>query len=86
MKLKPLPPQDGVSRLSLSIRSSTSASLDDYLKFYEQSCGHSIEKSRLVDAILKEYFESDSSFRAFRKTGGTKGAGARTDAQPESQD
>lgn len=82
MKLKPLPAQDGVARLSLSIRSSTSKALDDYLKFYEETYGQAVEKSRLVDAILKDYFESDTSFKAHAKKSGSRKA--KTDVEDQS--
>ena len=76
MKLKALPEQDGVARLSLSIRNSTSKLLEDYLRFYQATYNQSVEKSRLVDAILKDYFESDASFRAYVRKAQTPAAAA----------
>lgn len=67
MKLKPLPKADGVARVSWSIRASTLESLEAYLEYYKNVYGQSVDKSPLVDAMLRDYMASDASFKAHLK-------------------
>lgn len=67
MKLKPLPKADGVARVSWSIRASTLENLEAYLEHYKAVYGQVVDKSPLVDAILRDYMASDVSFKAHLK-------------------
>lgn len=63
MKLKPLPPSDPVSRISVSLRSSVHAHLSLYAEFYEQNYKEPIDISVLITQMLKDYMAEDKGFQ-----------------------
>lgn len=68
MKLKKVTHVDPVERLAVSVRHSTMVKLEAYRAHYKETYGEEIEKSELVEHILKEYITTDRDFMKATKT------------------
>lgn len=62
MKLKKVTQNDPVERLAVSVKRSTMTLLDAYRAHYKATYGEEIEKSELVEHILKEFISTDRDF------------------------
>jgi hypothetical protein len=62
MKLKKVTKNDPLGRLAVSVRSTTLAMLETYRAHYRATYGEEIERSQLVDEILRDYMQSDKAF------------------------
>ena len=62
MKLKRIVKSEPVVRLAVSIKTSTMARLDAYQKYYKSAYGEDIERSALVEEMLREFMGSDKDF------------------------
>lgn len=75
MKLPRVTTNDPVERLPISVRKSTADLLEAYRTRYKQQYGDAIEKSALVENILRMFIQSDKDFMKWFEQGGN-GAGA----------
>lgn len=62
MKLKKVTQNDPVERLAVSVKRSTMAMLDAYRAHYLSTYGEEIEKSHLVEEMLREFMQADKDF------------------------
>lgn len=62
MKLKKVTKNDPLERLAVSVRKSTLDMLGRYQSYYKKTYGEDIERSHLVEEILKEFMSSDKTF------------------------
>ncbi len=62
MKLKKVTQNDPVERLAVSVKRSTMTMLDAYRAHYQTTYGEEIEKSHLVEEMLREFMLSDKDF------------------------
>ncbi len=62
MKLKKVTQNDPVERLAVSVKRSTMTMLDAYRAHYQSTYGEEIEKSHLVEEMLREFMLSDKDF------------------------
>lgn len=63
MKIKKVTQNDPVERLAVSVRQSVMKTLEAYRDFYKQTYGEEIERSQLVEQILREFMASDKDFQ-----------------------
>lgn len=63
MKLRKVTNFDPVERLAVSVRQSTLAALAAYQEHYKKTYGEEIERSQLVEEILRDYMETDKAFQ-----------------------
>lgn len=63
MKLKKVTNFDPVERLAVSVRQSTLQALAAYQEHYKNTYGEGIERSQLVEEILRDYMETDKAFQ-----------------------
>lgn len=63
MKIKKVTVNDPVERLAVSVRQSVMKSLEAYRDFYKMTYGEEIERSQLVEQILREFISSDKDFQ-----------------------
>lgn len=83
MKLKKVTVNDPVERLAVSVRQSTTRMIADYMAHYEEVYGERIEKSQLVEEIIRDYIAADKDF-AKKQSGASKAAAkaAKTTRDP----
>ena len=62
MKLKKVTQNDPVERLAVSVKNSTMQMLDAYRAHYQATYGEEIEKSHLVEEMLREFMQTDKDF------------------------
>jgi hypothetical protein len=62
MKLKQIAKVEPMTRLTVSVSESTMKLLEAYLERYTEVYGGPIEKSKLVEEMLREFMTSDKSF------------------------
>lgn len=62
MKLKKVTQNDPVERLAVSVKRSTMTAIEAYRAHYKATYGEEIEKSELVEHILKDYMSADREF------------------------
>ncbi len=62
MKLKKVTLNDPVERLAVSVKRSTMSMLDAYRSHYQATYGEEIEKSHLVEEMLRDFMLSDKDF------------------------
>ena len=62
MKLKKVTQNDPVERLAVSVKRSTMSMLDAYRAHYQSTYGEEIEKSHLVEEMLREFMQTDKDF------------------------
>lgn len=62
MKLKKVTKNDPVERLAVSIHKSTMDQLNRYQAHYKATYGEDIERSHLVEEMLRDYMETDKAF------------------------
>jgi hypothetical protein len=62
MKLKRIVKNEPMVRLTASIKASTLALLESYQAYYRGAYGEEVERSALVDEILREFINSDKDF------------------------
>jgi hypothetical protein len=75
MKLRKVTQNDPITRLAVSIRSTTERRLEAYRAHYEATYGEPIEKSNLVENILLDYMRDDKDFaKALATQDATKAA------------
>lgn len=67
MKLRQVAKNDPMERLTASVSRSTVQMLEAYREHYRQVYGEEIERSRLVEEILKEFISSDKDFAKARE-------------------
>lgn len=66
MKLK-LQPKDPGVRVGFTVRASTNAMLDAYLAAYSKASGEPAVAGEVVDAMLRDFMETDKDFmKAYR--------------------
>lgn len=86
MKLKKVTQNDPIERLAVSIKSSTSKLLERYRDHYFATYGEPIEKSHLVEQVLREFMNSDKEFQKFLAQDSEDAADSKKDAAPKSDD
>lgn len=74
MKLKKVTKNEPLVRLAVSVRASTLHMLEAYRAHYRVAYGEEIERSQLVDEILRDYMQSDKDFMK-KRTGLEKAVG-----------
>lgn len=62
MKLRKVTQNDPVERLAVSVKRSTMTMLEAYRAHYQATYGEEIEKSHLVEEMLREFMQSDKDF------------------------
>ena len=62
MKLPRVTNNEPVERLPISVKKSTAAMLEAYRQQYKAAYGDSIEKSALVEHILRMFMTADKAF------------------------
>lgn len=62
MKLKKVTKHDPIARLAVSIHQSTMDLLSAYQAHYKATYGEDIERSHLVEEVLRDYMEADKNF------------------------
>ena len=62
MKLKKVTKNDPVERLAVSIKKSTMEMLAAYQTHYKKTYGEDIERSHLVEEMLREFMLTDKDF------------------------
>lgn len=62
MKLKKVTINDPMERLAVSVRKSTMDLVGAYQSHYEAVYGEKIERSQLVEEILREFISADKDF------------------------
>lgn len=62
MKLKRIVKNEPVVRLAVSIKASTMTRLEAYQEYYKSAYGEDIERSTLVEEMLRELMNSDKDF------------------------
>lgn len=62
MKIKKVTQNDPVERLAVSVKRSTMTMLDAYRTHYLATYGEEIEKSHLVEEMLREFMQADKDF------------------------
>lgn len=67
MKLKKIAKPEAVERLTVSITESTMTLLEGYMHYYAEKYGTPVERSRLVEEILKEFITTDKAFMQWFK-------------------
>lgn len=68
IRLRKVTQNDPVERLAVSVRKSTVEMLEGYREHYKKAYGEEIEKSHLVEEILRDYMTADKDFvREFAK-------------------
>lgn len=82
MKLSRVTSSDPLERLTASVRKSTAEMLGAYQQRYQQVYGDEIDKSKLVDELLRGFMLSDKDFLKFLedrrpKTDGGAGGAAQ---------
>lgn len=85
MKLSRVTSSDPLERLTASVRKSTSEMLAAYQKRYCQVYGDEIDKSKLVDELLRGFMLSDKDFVKFldeQRSQSSAGAGLPGSASP----
>lgn len=80
MKLKKVTVNDPVERLAVSIKSSTMSMLEAYREHYRATYGEEIERSHLVEEILRDYMSSDKDFNKPQAADAKKAKPAKSDA------
>lgn len=65
IKLRKLSKADTAARLAVSVKSSTLNSLEVYREMYEKQYGEPIERSQLVDEMLRDFMVSDKGFQKY---------------------
>ncbi|MCC5610892.1 DUF2274 domain-containing protein [Nostoc sp. CHAB 5834] len=65
IKLRKLSKADTAVRLAVSVKSSTSQNIDIYKEMYEKQYGEPIERSQLVDEMLRDFMNSDKGFQKY---------------------
>lgn len=65
MKLSRVTSSDPLERLTASVRKSTAEMLGAYQQRYQQVYGDEIDKSKLVDELLRGFMLSDKDFLKF---------------------
>lgn len=65
MKLSRVTSSDPLERLTASVRKSTAEMLGAYQQRYQQVYGDEIDKSKLVDELLRGFMLSDKDFTKF---------------------
>lgn len=81
MKLKKVTKNDPIERLAVSIHQSTMALLAKYQAHYSATYGEEIERSHLVEEMLRDYIESDKDFNRGAPVTASKPSLARTVAK-----
>ena len=65
MKLSRVTSSDPLERLTASVRKSTAEMLSSYQQRYQQVYGDEIDKSKLVDELLRGFMLGDKDFVRF---------------------
>ncbi len=81
MKLKKVTVNDPVERLAVSVRQSTTQMIAAYMAHYEAVYGERIEKSQLVEEIIRDYIAADKDFA--KKQAGADKAAAKAAKAPK---
>ncbi len=81
MKLKKVTVNDPVERLAVSVRQSTTQMIAAYMAHYEEVYGERIEKSQLVEEIIRDYIAADKDFA--KKQAGAGKAAAKAARAPK---
>jgi hypothetical protein len=83
MKLKKVTKNDPIERLAVSIHQSTMDMLARYQAHYKATYGEEIERSHLVEEMLRDYMESDKDFVKWQSSQpAAKPARGAADSQP----
>lgn len=62
MRLKKVTKNDPIERLAVSVHQSTMELLTQYQRHYKNTYGEEIERSHLVEEIIRDYISSDKAF------------------------
>jgi hypothetical protein len=62
MKLAKVTSNDPVQRLAVSVRKSTNEQIDAYRDYYKSVYGDEIERSHLVEEMLRGFMSTDKEF------------------------
>lgn len=67
MRLRKVTHNDPAERLAVSVRQSTMQMLDEYQAHYARVYGETIERSQLVEEVLRDYMTNDKAFMKARQ-------------------
>lgn len=76
MKLGKVTTNDPIQRLAVSVRKSTNAQIDQYREYYKTVYGDDIERSHLVEEILRNFMNTDKEFAKFLEVQKKPGKGS----------
>jgi hypothetical protein len=62
MRLRKVTQNDPVERLAVSVKQSTVKMIEDYRAHYKATYGEEIEKSHLVEEIIRDFILSDRDY------------------------
>jgi hypothetical protein len=62
MRLRKVTSIDPIARFSVSLKQSTAKLLEEYQAAYKKTYGEDIERSHLIEEILREYMQADKAF------------------------
>jgi hypothetical protein len=78
MKLKKIAKPEAVERLTVSVTESTLALLEGYMRYYTEQYGTPVERSRLVEELLKEFMTTDKAFMQWLKAPRNQSSASKT--------
>jgi hypothetical protein len=65
MRLKKVTSNDPIERLAVSVKRSTQQMVETYRDYYRTTYGEEIERSHLVEEILRDFMLQDKGFQKF---------------------
>jgi hypothetical protein len=86
MKLKKVTKNDPIERLAVSVHQSVLDLLERYRSHYKATYGEEIERSHLVEEMLRDYMESDKDFMKWYAAQPVQKPAKRTAAERSSLD
>lgn len=84
MKLKKVTKNDPIERLAVSVHQSTLDLLARYQAHYKATYGEEIERSHLVEELLRDYMETDKDFMKWHAAQPVQKPAKRTAPEPQS--
>jgi hypothetical protein len=86
MKLKKVTKNDPIERLAVSVHQSALDLLARYQAHYKATYGEEIERSHLVEEMLRDYMESDKDFMKWHATQPAQKPAKRTSTERTTMD
>jgi hypothetical protein len=88
MRLKKVTSNDPIERLAVSVKRSTQLMVETYRDYYRTTYGEEIERSHLVEEILRDFMLQDKGFQKFSaplKTADSQSVQSTDDAQGQNE-